>query len=216
MEAFFSLITHLSLLILLFQAAHSGTVTGNGVADQWRHPSVHYVQESISKYANAHQAHALPQQLCKFTSTHCIFCSWWVLLIFSFSFFLLFYDSLKTCEEGFELREDDMAFSPESSPLAAPAPTPGGVISTSPDYTWPFHYKQVNSPSSSPTNSPPSADADEGMPFINSNPTVPLPTGETDSVTIRPLPISAHQDQVIFYCFFLDIFHLPIDQSCNY
>ncbi|RVW24756.1 hypothetical protein CK203_080338 [Vitis vinifera] len=100
MEAFFSLITHLSLLILLFQAAHSGTVTGNGVADQWRHPSVHYVQESI---------------------------------------------------KGFELREDDMAFSPESSPLAAPAPTPGGVISTSPDYTWPFHYKQVNSPSSSPT-----------------------------------------------------------------
>ncbi|KAL6346055.1 hypothetical protein AAG906_025335 [Vitis piasezkii] len=145
MEAFFSLITHLSLLILLFQAAHSGTVTGNGVADQWRHPSVHYVQESI---------------------------------------------------KGFELREDDMAFSPESSPLAAPAPTPGGVISTSPDYTWPFHYKQVNSPSSSPTNSPPSADADEGMPFINSNPTVPLPTGETDSVTIRPLPISAHQDQM--------------------
>lgn len=99
-----------------------------------------------------------------------------------------------------------MAFSPETSsmeaPAPAPAPTAGGVVSTSsPDYiSWPFHFKQVNSP----TNSPPSADeGDQGMPFINSNPTVPLPTGEADTVTIRPLPTSAHQHQVIFNLPFL-------------
>lgn len=86
-----------------------------------------------------------------------------------------------------------MAMSPESSPLAAPAPTPGRVVSTSPDYTWPFHYKQMSSPGSPLA----SAEASDGMPFINSNPTVPLPTGEADSVTIRPLPISGHQDQVL-------------------
>ncbi|KAK9943892.1 hypothetical protein M0R45_009482 [Rubus argutus] len=36
-----------------------------------------------------------------------------------------------------------------------------------------------------------------GMPFINSNPAVPLPTGEVDSATIRPIPTSGHQGQVL-------------------
>uniref|UniRef100_A0A803NE32 Phytocyanin domain-containing protein n=1 Tax=Chenopodium quinoa TaxID=63459 RepID=A0A803NE32_CHEQI len=31
------------------------------------------------------------------------------------------------------------------------------------------------------------------IPFINSNPAVPLPTGEVDSATIRPFPTSANQ-----------------------
>uniref|UniRef100_A0A2P2QB72 Uncharacterized protein n=1 Tax=Rhizophora mucronata TaxID=61149 RepID=A0A2P2QB72_RHIMU len=40
------------------------------------------------------------------------------------------------------------------------------------------------------------------MPFINSNPAVPLPTGETDSATVRPLPTSGQHQQVsLCHCF---------------
>jgi hypothetical protein len=38
-------------------------------------------------------------------------------------------------------------------------------------------------------------DKSDGMPFINSNPAVPLPTGEVDSATIRPLPTSGQGGQ---------------------
>lgn len=37
-----------------------------------------------------------------------------------------------------------------------------------------------------------------GIPFINSNPAVPLPTGEVDSATIRPFPTSAHGGRQVY------------------
>lgn len=46
-----SLITHLSLLIVLFQAGHSATVTENNgvVADHWRqyHPNIQHLEDSM-------------------------------------------------------------------------------------------------------------------------------------------------------------------------
>jgi hypothetical protein len=50
-----------------------------------------------------------------------------------------------------------------------------------------------------------------GIPFINSNPAVPLPTGEIDSATIRPLPTSGHHKLVYtvhlsFYVYLLPCF----------
>lgn len=40
-----------------------------------------------------------------------------------------------------------------------------------------------------------------GIPFINSNPAVPLPTGEVDSATIRPFPTSAHGGRQVYMHF---------------
>lgn len=86
-----------------------------------------------------------------------------------------------------------------------PAPSSGGDIQSSPSFPWPFRPHQGSSPGPAPTpeaNSPttvplvPYKGSGDGMPFINSNPAVPLPTGEVDSATIHPLATSGHQGQV--------------------
>jgi len=70
---------------------------------------------------------------------------------------------------------------PELPPVAAPAPSSGGVVSSSPAFPWPFHPHLAASPSPAPTASSPVTvpslvpDTGGGMPFINSNPAVPLP-----------------------------------------
>lgn len=95
--------------------------------------------------------------------------------------------------------------------MVAPTPASGGggdVVSSSPTYPWPNRPGEGSSspgpsPFSAAANSPvkmPSLVPDKGggIPFINSNPAVPLPTGEVDSATIRPLPASGHGRQVHF------------------
>lgn len=91
--------------------------------------------------------------------------------------------------------------------MTAPEPSSGGVVSSSPAFPWPFHPRQAASPSPAPTASSPVnvpsmvPDKDGGIPFINSNPAVPLPTGEVDSATIRPLPTSGHGGKVMMELF---------------
>lgn len=111
-------------------------------------------------------------------------------------------------------------FPPTPTPI--PPPISGGEVSSSPAYPWPFHPREAaSSPAPEPssgTSSPltvPTVVPDKGggIPFINSNPAVPLPTGEVDSATIRPLPASGHHHQVpllpcthIFHFLFLQKF----------
>lgn len=89
---------------------------------------------------------------------------------------------------------------PEHSPMAAPAPSSGGEVPSSPAFPWPFRPHQAVSPGAAPALAPVTVplvpEKGGSMPFINSNPAVPLPTGEVDSATIRPLPTSSHQGQV--------------------
>lgn len=66
-------------------------------------------------------------------------------------------------------------------------------MASSPAFPWPFKPRDGGSPSPAPVSATsPVAPEKEGIPFINSNPAVPLPTGEVDSATIRPLPTSGH------------------------
>ena len=86
--------------------------------------------------------------------------------------------------------------------MAAPPVSSGGSVSSSPAYPWPFRPRELTSPSPAPSAilpamSPMVPDKGDGIPFINSNPAVPLPTGEVDSTTIRPLPTSGHEEQVL-------------------
>jgi len=95
--------------------------------------------------------------------------------------------------------------------MAAPPLSSGGAVSSSPSYPWPFRPQDSNSPSPAPTNpvfpaiSPsmlPKKGNGGGMPFINSNPAVPLPTGEVDSATIGPLLTSGDSRlQVHILCY---------------
>lgn len=95
------------------------------------------------------------------------------------------------------------------APVAAPQPSSetgsgGGVVSSSPTYPWPFQPHQASlSPSPEPSVGSLIPNKGGGMPFINSNPAVPLPTGEVDSATIRPVPTSGHQGQVPQFSLFL-------------
>ncbi|CAH2036665.1 unnamed protein product, partial [Thlaspi arvense] len=91
---------------------------------------------------------------------------------------------------------------PSQPPTPAIAPVPvseGGVISSSPSYPWPLGPREGSafSPGPSPSEiTSVSVPGKDGVPFINSNPAVPLPTGEVDSTSINPLPTStnsAHQ-----------------------
>lgn len=88
-----------------------------------------------------------------------------------------------------------------SAPTPTPNPTTGGVISSSPSYQWPFRPREgATSPGPGPaaTMQDKGGGGGGGVPFINSNPAVPLPTGEVDSATIRPMQTSGQQKQVSF------------------
>ncbi|KAJ4889583.1 Cupredoxin superfamily protein [Raphanus sativus] len=91
---------------------------------------------------------------------------------------------------------------PSKPPTSAVSPVPvseGGVVSSSPSYPWPLGPREGSafSPGPSPSEiTSVSVPGEDGVPFINSNPAVPLPTGEVDSTSSNPLPTStnsAHQ-----------------------
>ena len=98
-----------------------------------------------------------------------------------------------------------------------PAPIPGDITASPP--AWPYHPRDETasypapapsgSASSSPMETVPTSMPDKsgggGIPFINSNPAVPLPTGEIDSATIRPLPTSGHHQPVYSFSPFISI-----------
>ncbi|KAG7647066.1 putative cupredoxin [Arabidopsis thaliana] len=109
----------------------------------------------------------------------------------------------KTCQLNQKLTVQVIlaAASPPSQPPAtAPVPvSEGGVISSPSSYPWPLGPREGSafSPGPSPSEiTSVTVPGKDGVPFINSNPAVPLPTGDVDSTSINPLPTStnsAHQ-----------------------
>ncbi|KAH7680820.1 Cupredoxins domain-containing protein [Dioscorea alata] len=108
-----------------------------------------------------------------------------------------YYYSSGGCENGEKVAVRVIPTPPHSSiafpPVTAPPPTSGGELPSFPSNGW-----VSSSPASSLQPelgpSPAPGDSGTGIPFINSNPAVPLPTGETDTATIRPLPITGSGD----------------------
>ncbi|PKA61520.1 hypothetical protein AXF42_Ash018807 [Apostasia shenzhenica] len=70
------------------------------------------------------------------------------------------------------------------------APTAGGDIPSSQSGRWWAHNSSKLAPKEAPAAAAPPSDWYCGIPFISSNPAVPLPTGETDTASLRPLPRS--------------------------
>lgn len=76
-------------------------------------------------------------------------------------------------------------------PVYTRAPEPQAT--TTPHFGFPLE-PTVGVSAGGPSGAPRKGAGGEGYPFIGSNPTVPLPTGVTDTATVRPLPDTAHGD----------------------
>ncbi|CAB4289222.1 unnamed protein product [Prunus armeniaca] len=213
----------LCFLSFLFQHSHSTTILVDGVAE-WKNPTVHFLSTSISTTSTFSRTKKA-FNLCNFTQATLLnkpdstSFTWHPSRPGFFYFAFNNGSMLKTCQETQKLAirvsssssaaappgsSSSTTTSPQLPPMASPTPSSGGggAVSSSPSYPWPFHPRQVSfSPSPQPSVSSSVAVPDKGggggMPFINSNPAVPLPTGEVDSATIRPLPTSGHQGQVL-------------------
>ncbi|KDP30766.1 hypothetical protein JCGZ_15195 [Jatropha curcas] len=179
------------LLSLIFQICNSTTILVDGVSE-WKNPTVHVGDSIIFKHKYHYNLYIFQNQrafnLCNFTQA-----------------------SLLTKPNSISYTVSPPQPPVELSPAAAPIPAPisGGEVSSSPAYPWPFRPREeasspapvpssvgASSPMTVPTVIPSDKGGGSSMPFINSNPAVPLPTGEVDSATIRPLPASGHHQQV--------------------
>jgi len=119
-------------------------------------------------------------------------------------FYFSFNDgSLRACQASqklaIEVTSAVIAATPQASAMPPQLSPFSGEVSPSPFFPWHFHAPQEGSPAPSPSSSVATVPYKSGsMPFISSNPAVPLPTDEVDSATSHPLPTSsAHQEQVL-------------------
>ncbi|XP_054786302.1 early nodulin-like protein 3 [Prosopis cineraria] len=209
---FFSL---LLLLHLFFQFCYCATILVDG-ASEWKNPTVHIGDSIIFKHKQHYNLYIFKNQkafdLCNFTQATLLTKSHATSYTWHPSrpgpFYFTFNDgSFKACQASLKLAiKVSPAMPPELSPTGAPslAPAPGGSVSSSPAFPWPFRPRQADSPGPAPAASStatfplvPNKGGGSNMPFINSNPAVPLPTGEVDSATIRPLPTSGQERQVM-------------------
>ncbi|PON83025.1 Cupredoxin [Trema orientale] len=216
---FSKLIILLSLVSLLSQPCQSTTILVDGVSE-WKDPSVHVGDSVIFKHKYHYSLYIFQNQrafsLCNFTQATLLIkpnttSYTWHPSRPGFFYFSFNNGSVRTCQGSQKLAvkvsstpaPESSTIAPKLPPMAAPAPTSGGVVASAPAYPWPFRPKEAAPPAQEPSASSPAImpslvpDKGGGIPFINSNPAVPLPTGEVDSATIRPLPISGHGRQVM-------------------
>ncbi|KAK4429521.1 hypothetical protein Salat_1252700 [Sesamum alatum] len=205
--------------LLLFQFSQSATVVVVDGVSEWKNPQLQVGDSVLFQHKYHYNLYIFKNQkaftLCNFTQatllTNPNSTSYtWHTSRPGFFYFSFNNGSNKACLEGQKLAvkvsslssppPQSQASSPELPPqMPAPPPTSGGgIVASSPAFPWPFQPREGgSSPSPAPSLSAAAASPDgpdkDGIPFINSNPTVPLPTGEVDSATIRPLPTSGYR-----------------------
>ncbi|KAK6115067.1 hypothetical protein DH2020_007336 [Rehmannia glutinosa] len=195
---------------LLFQLSESATFVVDGVSE-WKNPHVQIGDSVIFQHKYHYSLYIFQNKnaftLCNFTQATILTkpnstSYTWRTSRPGFFYFSFNNGSNEACLEGQKLAVEvssapppNQASSPALPPsVAATPPSSGGTVASSPAFPWPFQPRESASPSPAPglslTAGGPMAPDKEGIPFINSNPAVPLPTGEVDSATIRPLPTS--------------------------
>ncbi|XP_020236314.1 uncharacterized protein LOC109815906 [Cajanus cajan] len=207
-------------LLFLFHSSHCTTILVDG-SSEWKNPTVHIGDSIIFKHKQHYNIYIFKNQkafdLCNFTQatllTNPNTASYtWHPSRHGFFYFSFNDGSFKACQgtsQKLAIKVTSLvAATPHASampPELSAAPFSGQVPSSSP-----FYPLQAGSPSPSVTD--PLAPYKSGsLPFITSNPAVPLPTDEVDSAAIHPLPTSsAHQGQVMIGSFGLLIGVLTI------
>ncbi|KAG2384567.1 uncharacterized protein HKW66_Vig0116580 [Vigna angularis] len=114
--------------------------------------------------------------------------------------------SLIACQASQKLAIEVTSAVVAATPQASALPPFSGEVSPSPFFPWHFNTLQEGSPGPSPSSSVATAPLEPyqsgSVPFISSNPAVPLPTDEVDSATLHPLPTSSsHRQQVMIGSF---------------
>ncbi|ESW15545.1 hypothetical protein PHAVU_007G081100 [Phaseolus vulgaris] len=208
-------ILFLLLLPSLFKLSYSATILVDG-SSEWKNPTVSIGDSIIFKHKQHFNLYIFKNEkaynLCNITQATLLANPYtWHPSRPGFFYFTFHNGSLKACKDSEKLAIEvaSSAMVPEPSPVATPAPSSGGEVPSSPSFPWPFRPHQAayspgpapQAQAGSPVTVPLVPDKGGGMPFINSNPAVPLPTGEVDSATIRPLPTSGHQGQVMIGSF---------------
>ncbi|CAI9763952.1 unnamed protein product [Fraxinus pennsylvanica] len=211
-------------LLFQFQLSESATVVVDGVSE-WRNPQVQVGDAVIFQHKYHYNLYIFQSQnafsLCNFSQATLLTkpsstSYTWHTSRPGFFYFSFNNGSNKACLEGQKLTVKVTLSPPPNAspelppPTAAPPLSSGGVVASSPAFPWPFQPRENASPSPAPSTielpggaTSPTAPDKEGIPFINSNPAVPLPTGEVDSATIRPLPTNGdHARQVLGFSFF--------------
>ncbi|KAK9740832.1 hypothetical protein RND81_03G063800 [Saponaria officinalis] len=202
-------------LFLALQTVHCATVVVDGVS-KWSNPRASIGDTIIFKHKNEYNVYIFRSKeaynTCNFThatplsNPNSTTYTWHPSRPGNY-YFAFYNGTNKPCQNGQKLAVEvtplsnspPTAVQPTIPPEISPPASPGGVISSSPAYPWPFHPREKAtaaepaaadfgiSPEMSPSGLP------GNIPFINSNPAVPLPTGEVDSATIGPLPTAANQ-----------------------
>ncbi|CAN4116470.1 unnamed protein product [Withania somnifera] len=195
---------------VIFQLSQSATVVVDGVSD-WRNPTVQIGDSIIFQHKYEYNLYIFQNQngfnVCNFTQATLLTKSDSKSYTWQPSRLGMFYFSFKNgtnaaCLQGQKLAIKVSLSTPTPSPAFSPVMS-GGVVSSSPAYPWPFQPHETTLPSPAPSavflaNGPMVPEKGGDIPFINSNPAVPLPTGEGETATIRPLPISAsHRHAII-------------------
>ncbi|KAI3442638.1 uncharacterized protein J3R85_000871 [Psidium guajava] len=203
-----------SVFSLVWEVGHCSTVLVDGVSE-WKNPTVHVGDTVVFRHKYQYDLYIFQNQraftLCDFTQATLLTkpgsnTFTWHPSRPGYFYFTFNNGSLNACQDTqkfpIKVSSEPLPPSPgnpislpESPPLPAPAPTTGGTVSASPAFPWPYRPREELSPGPAPAAS---LYPDKGgIPFINSNPAVPLPTGEVDSATIRPLPTSDHGKQEV-------------------
>ncbi|KAK7315261.1 hypothetical protein VNO77_33799 [Canavalia gladiata] len=214
-----------TFLPLLFQSSHCTTILVDG-SSEWKNPTVQIGDSITFKHKQHYNIYIFKNQkafdLCNFTQatllTNPNTTSYtWHPSRLGFFYFSFNDGSLKACQDSEKLAikvtstvtaatPQGSAKPPEHSPLTDPAPFSGGE-------EWHFNPLQAVSPgpapsATSPVTAPLIPYKSGNLPFINSNPAVPLPTDEVDSATIRPIPTSGAHTKVMIGSFgFLTAVH---------
>ncbi|XP_073305377.1 uncharacterized protein [Primulina huaijiensis] len=203
---FSSILIVFAFVTLPYQISESATVVVVTGSLDWKNPQVQVGDSVIFQNKYEYKLYVFQNQkafgLCNFTQATFLkqpnsTSYTWHTSRAGFFYFSYYNGSNKLCQQGQKLAvkvslppTQNHATSPELPPqVAAPQPSSGGVVASSPAFPWPFQPREATSPGPAPDSSMTAISPmgpEEGIPFINSNPVVPLPTGEVDSATIRP------------------------------
>ncbi|KAJ6337232.1 hypothetical protein OIU76_006999 [Salix suchowensis] len=191
----------LSLLSLLSQPSCSTTILVDGVSE-WKDPGVYIGDSIIFNHKYHYNLYIFQNQrafnLCNFTQA--------TLLTKPNSTSYTWHPS----RPGFLLLHIQQWLSKILQSRLTKTLHKSDIVSSSPAYQWPSRprdetaFSPAPAPGGSAASTPmvtvptlmPDKGGGSGIPFINSNPAVPLPTGEIDSATIRPLPTSGYRELV--------------------
>ncbi|XP_050220591.1 uncharacterized protein LOC126670960 [Mercurialis annua] len=218
------LLLFLSSFSLFSQLCYCKTVLVDGVSD-WKNPNVHVGDSIIFRHKYHYNLYIFRSErafdLCNFaqssllTKSNSTSYTWNPSRTGFFYFAFNNGSSNNSCNQKYSQKLPIRVSPAAEPPVTAPFPAPnsgGGRAASSPaGFPWPFPPRETaasapapepssggvaSSPMTVPTMVP--GDKSNGIPFINSNPAVPLPTGEVDSATIRPFSPSSsgHHQQV--------------------